>query len=393
MSHPKINIGIFGRRNTGKSTLVNLLTGQDTAIVSDIPGTTTDPVRKSVEIFGIGPVILVDTAGVDDGGELGRKRVDKSLDTLKRVECAVLLITGNQFGQYELDLIHQFRRFNVPYLILHNKSDISRIATLTRTVIKRHSDAEVLDFSAKDPGNLEIIIDALRKIVPRTSLQPDRLIGDLVRPKALVLLITPIDSEAPEGRLILPQNRTIRDALDHHCITIVIRETELEDFMRLGIEPALVITDSQAFGHVARHIPGHIPLTSFSILFSRLKGDFHTFLRSTPLLSDLKEGDKILILESCTHQTNCDDIGRVKIPGLLQQFTGKKLSFTVVGGLSEIPPDDYAFVIQCGGCMISRKQLINRISPFIEKGIPVTNYGMALAYMNGIFERVTKLFP
>ncbi len=392
MTNFRPHIGIFGRQNTGKSSLINLLTGQDTAIVSDVPGTTTDPVKKSVEIFGIGPVILVDTAGIDDAGELGRKRINKSLDAIKKVDCAVLLIAGNQFGQYELDLIRHFEKFSIPYLILHNKSDISKIAALTKTVIKHHSNAAVIDFSAKDPGDSEMIIDALRKIIPRESQQLKTLIGDLVQPKDLVLLITPIDREAPEGRLILPQNQTIRDALDNDCVTVVVKDTELDDFLKLGIQPALAVTDSQAFGYVATRIPDDVPLTSFSILFSRMRGNFHDFLQGTPHLSKLKDGDTILVLESCTHQTSCDDIGRVKIPDLLRKFTGKSLSFNVVSGLSEIIPGNYALVIQCGGCMVTRKQLMNRIKPFTEKSIPVTNYGMALAYMNGIFERATRMF-
>lgn len=392
MTNSRPHIGIFGRQNTGKSSLINLLTGQETAIVSDVPGTTTDPVKKSVEIFEIGPVVLVDTAGIDDAGELGRKRINKSLDAIKKVDCAVLLIAGNQFGQYELDLIRHFGKFRTPYLILHNKSDLSKIATLTKIAIKHHSDATVIDFSAKDPGDSEKIIDALKKIIPGESQQHRTLIGDLVKPKDTVLFITPIDSEAPEGRLILPQNQAIRDALDNHCITVVVKETELDDFLKLGIQPALVVTDSQAFGYVATRIPENVPLTSFSILFARQKGDFNDFLQGTSHLSKLKDGDNILVLESCTHQTNCDDIGRVKIPQLLRNFTGKNLSFKVVSGLSEIASTDYVLVIQCGGCMVTRKQLINRIKPFTEKDIPVTNYGMVLAYVNGIFERATRMF-
>ncbi|MDO5524213.1 MAG: [FeFe] hydrogenase H-cluster maturation GTPase HydF, partial [Bacteroidia bacterium] len=370
MSNSQPHIGIFGRRNSGKSTLINLLTGQDTAIVSDKPGTTTDPVKKSIEIFGVGATVLIDTAGIDDVGELGKKRINKSLQAIKNVDCAVLILAGNQFGQYELDLIRQFEKFNTPFLILHNKKDITKIASHTKTVIKRHTKAKVIDFSAKNPKDADKLINALKKIIPENSKQSQSLIGDLVKPKDIVLLITPIDSEAPEGRLILPQNQTIRHALNNDCITIVLKETELDDFLKLGITPALAITDSQAFGYVANRIPENVPLTSFSILFARQKGDFGAYLQGTTHISELKDGDNILILESCTHQTSCDDIGRVKIPNLLQKFTGKKLSFTFVSGLSEISPDNYALVIQCGGCMVTRKQLMNRLKPFSENNIP-----------------------
>lgn len=392
MSNSKLHIGIFGRRNSGKSTLINLLTGQETAIVSDRPGTTTDPVKKSVEVLGIGPVILVDTAGIDDVGELGKMRVNKSLQAIKKVYCAILLISGNQFGQYELDLIDRLEELGTPYLILHNKKDISKIGSHTRTVIKRHSKAKVIDFSAKNPKDADRLINALKKIIPESSKQSQSLIGDLVNSKDIVLLITPIDSEAPEGRLILPQNQTIRDALNNDCITMVVKDTELDDFLQLGIKPALAITDSQVFGFVAERIPKEVPLTSFSIIFARQKGDFEAYLQGTPHIAKLQDGDNILVLESCTHQTSCDDIGRVKIPKLLQKFTGKKLNFTFVSGLSEISPDNYSLVIQCGGCMVTRKQLINRLKMFSENNIPITNYGMALAYMNGIFERATQIF-
>ncbi|MEA5129124.1 MAG: [FeFe] hydrogenase H-cluster maturation GTPase HydF [Proteiniphilum sp.] len=393
MSINSLHIGIFGRRNTGKSSLINMLTGQDISIVSNFPGTTTDPVKKSVEIFDIGPAILIDTAGIDDLGEIGNKKIQKSQEVIMKVDCAILLIAGNQFGDYEMQLIEQFKKNDVPYLLAHNKNDIDKIAAITISAIQQHSNAEIIDFSTINPADKERLISALKRIVPSTAFQKSSLIGDLVQPKDVVLLITPIDSEAPEGRMILPQNQTIRDALDNRCITVVVRENEIADFLALGVRPALAITDSSAFGIVAEVLPEDIPLTSFSILFARMKGNFSAFLEGTPHISRLSDGDRILLLESCTHQTSCDDIGRVKIPNLLQQFTGKELNFTVVSGLSELPPKirDFSLVIQCGGCMVTRKQLINRLRPFIDRGIPVTNYGMVLAYIHGIFRRATKM--
>ncbi len=388
-----LHIGIFGRRNTGKSTLINWLTGQEVSLVSSMPGTTTDPVKKSLEIPGIGAVVLIDTAGIDDLGELGSQRIRRSQEVISKVDCALLLIAGNQFGEYEVQLIAQFKELNVPYLILHNKNDIDKIATITETVIRHHSSAEIIDMHTGDDTYREVVLEALKRIIPDTKQGNNSLIGDLVKPGEVVLMITPIDSEAPEGRLILPQNQAIRDALDHDCITVVLKETELKNFMDKGIKPALAITDSQLFGEVAQLLPEEIPLTSFSILFARQKGDFASFLRGTPHISKLKEGDHILLLESCTHHSSCDDIGRVKIPRLLQAFTGHVLHFTVVSGLSSLPADirKYALVIQCGGCMVTRRQLINRLHPLIDAGIPVTNYGMTLAYMNGIFERATAM--
>lgn len=388
-----LHIGIFGRRNTGKSTLINWLTGQEVSLVSSMPGTTTDPVKKSLEIPGIGAVVLIDTAGIDDLGELGSQRIRRSQEVISKVDCALLLIAGNQFGEYEVQLIAQFKELNVPYLILHNKNDIDKIATITETVIRHHSSAEIIDMHTGDDTYREVVVEALKRIIPDTKQGNNSLIGDLVKPGEVVLMITPIDSEAPEGRLILPQNQAIRDALDHDCITVVLKETELKNFMDKGIKPALAITDSQLFGEVVQLLPEEIPLTSFSILFARQKGDFASFLRGTPHISKLKEGDHILLLESCTHHSSCDDIGRVKIPRLLQAFTGHVLHFTVVSGLSSLPADirNYALVIQCGGCMVTRRQLINRLHPFIDAGIPVTNYGMTLAYMNGIFERATAI--
>lgn len=388
-----LHIGIFGRRNTGKSTLINWLTGQEVSLVSPMPGTTTDPVKKSLEIPGIGAVVLIDTAGIDDLGELGSQRIRRSREVISKVDCALLLIAGNQFGEYEVQLIGQFKELNLPYLILHNKNDIDKIATITETVIRRHSSAEIIDLHTGDESHRRVVVEAMKRIIPETTPGNNSLIGDLVKPGDVVLMVTPIDSEAPEGRLILPQNQAIRDALDHDCITVVLKESELKRFMDKGIKPALAITDSQVFGEVAQLLPEEIPLTSFSILFARQKGDFESFLRGTPHISKLKEGDHILLLESCTHHSSCDDIGRVKIPRLLQAFTGHTLHFTMVSGLSPLPADirKYALVIQCGGCMVTRRQLINRLHPFIDAGIPVTNYGMTLAYMNGIFERATAM--
>ena len=387
-------IGIFGRRNSGKSSLINQLTGQDIAIVSDKPGTTTDPVSKSVEIFGIGPVILIDTAGIDDAGELGEKRIKKSLEVIKKVDCAILLISENLFTDFEQNLINQFNEFEIPYLIVHNKSDISSLNKDTIAEIRKYSSSDILDFSTVNDEKKEELISLIKETIPTTSYQKPSLLGDLVKPKDVVLLITPIDSEAPDGRMILPQNMAIRDVLDNDCITVVVKETELLDFLKLGIRPVLAVTDSQAFEYVSKHIPEDIPLTSFSIVFARMKGDFEKYLKGTPHISQLNDGDRVLILESCTHQVSCDDIGRIKIPKLLQQFTGKQLHFDFVSGLSELTNqvENYSLVIQCGGCMVTRKQLLNRLKPYIEAGIPVTNYGMTLAYVNGIFERATASF-
>ena len=373
MSVSNLHIGIFGRINTGKSSLINMLTGQNISIVSDRKGTTTDPVKKSVEIPGVGPAILIDTAGIDDLSEIGLLKINKSKEVIRSVDCAILAIAGNQFGDYEVRLIDLFKKYDVPYIIVHNKNDLSKIAAITKNAIRWHTKAEIIDVSTYQPEDKEVLISALKRIIPKTIYQQNTLLGDLVKPKDIVLLIVAIDSEAPAGRLILPQNQTIRDVIDNDCMAIVIKEPELDDFLKLGITPAIIVTDSQIFDKVVDKIPESIPLTGFSILFARLKGDFASYLHGTNYISKLEDEDNILILENCTHQSSCDDIGRVKIPKLLQDHTGKKLNFKIVSGLSELPENrsDFAMVIQCGGCMATRKQIHNRIQPFINAGVPV----------------------
>lgn len=391
----KPHIGIFGRRNNGKSSLINTLTGQEIAIVSDVAGTTTDPVKKSIEIEGIGPVIIIDTAGIDDTGELGQKRVAKSRDILKIIDMAILVLSANRFDEIESELLNEFRKLDLPYLIIHNKSDEEPLDPVLSEAIGAKFAVPVFDFSAHFPTNLESLITLLRQTMPESAFRKQTLVGDLLSYGDVVMLITPIDIEAPEGRMILPQVQVIRDVLDHDGIAVVCKEREVDALLKkLNPKPALVITDSQVFPKADAAIPKDIPLTSFSIVLARQKGDFEEYMKGTPRLSTLKEGDRVLILESCTHHVSCDDIGRVKIPRWLSNFTGKKLEFDVVAGLSQItrPITDYAIVIQCGGCMITRKQLHSRLRPAIEAGIPVTNYGMAIAYVHGIYNRAIAPF-
>jgi len=389
------HIGIFGRRNSGKSSLINALTELDIAIVSEVAGTTTDPVKKSMEIFGIGPAIVIDTAGIDDSGELGSKRVAKSKEILKVIDLAILVISDNTFDDSEKELITEFRSHDVPFLIIHNKSDLVSLDTTLARVIGDTFSVPVIDFCATHPENLEKVIESLRETIPETSYLKRTLVGDLISPGDVVLLITPIDSEAPEGRMILPQMQVIRDVLDHDGICAVIKEHEVAAYVqKMEPKPVLAITDSQVFPKADAAIPKEIMLTSFSIVLARQKGDFRHYMEGVPKISQLKKGDRVLILESCTHQISCDDIGRMKIPKWLDKFTGKKLNYDVVAGLNKIerPITDYAIVIQCGGCMITRKQVHQRLKPAIDAGIPVTNYGMAIAYVHGIYDRAIAPF-
>ncbi|OQA00946.1 MAG: tRNA modification GTPase MnmE [Bacteroidetes bacterium ADurb.Bin408] len=390
----KPHIGIYGRRNNGKSALINYLTEQNTAIVSDHPGTTTDPVKKSVEIFGIGPAIIVDTAGIDDTGELGRLRVEKSLKTVPAVDMAILVITQNTFDRPEEEIIDRLNDYNVPFIVVHNKSDLAPLDTETKNMIESKYSVPVLDFSTFDASQKEQLIDYIVKTMPESVYANNSLFGGIVKPKDTVLLVTPIDSEAPAGRMILPQVMAWRDVLDNDCICVSVKESELEDVLKKGLKPSLVVTDSQVFAQVSRIVPDDIMLTSFSILFAHYRGNFNACLQGTPYINCLSDTDKVLILESCTHQVSCEDIGRYKIPGWIKTHTGKYPEFVVVSGLSDIPGaiEDYAIVIQCGGCMVTQKQLNGRLKPFIDKGIPVTNYGMVIAWMSGIFERVTEPF-
>lgn len=389
----KPHIGIFGRMNNGKSSIINKLTGQPMAIVSEQAGTTTDPVKKSIEIFGIGPVVLIDTAGIDDVSALGKQRVEKTYQVLKEIDCAILVIAGEEFGVAECNIIEQFKKHEVPFIIVHNKSDIYSLPIKKKTIIEKGFDTTVLEFSAlKDDA--KILQVALKKAIPESAFKKASLLGGLIKPGDVVVLVTPIDDEAPEGRMILPQVMAIRDVLDHDCICVVLKETALQQYFDSNMpRPALVVTDSQAFKIVNEIVPNDVMLTSFSIIMARLRGDFENYLEGTPHLSKLKNGDKILMLESCTHEISCGDIGRVKLPNLIRKFTGKNIDFTYLSGLTPILNiKQYAMAIQCGGCMATRKQLINRTNMAVENGIPISNYGMAIAYMNGIFERVTKIF-
>jgi len=391
----KPHIGIFGRRNNGKSSLINCLAAQEVAIVSKEAGTTTDPVKKSIEITDLGPVIMVDTAGTDDTGELGNKRVAKTREVIRTIDLAILVLAQNTFDQEEEAILEQLNRWEVSYLLVHNKSDLEPVSESLKQKLLKKTGQAPFEFSALHPSRREELIGLISKSIPETAYLAKSLVGDIISQGDLVLLITPIDEEAPEGRLILPQVQAIRDILDNDAIAVVAKEREIDSLLkRLSPRPALAITDSQVFKKADASIPEDIPLTSFSTVLARYKGDFESYLAGTPHLSRLSNGDKILILESCTHHVSCDDIGRVKIPRWLSHFSGKQLEYEVVAGLGQVPGKitDYSLVIQCGGCMITRKQLINRLKPAIDAGVPVTNYGMAIAYMHGIYERAVAPF-
>jgi [FeFe] hydrogenase H-cluster maturation GTPase HydF len=391
----KPHIGIFGRRNFGKSSLINALTGQDVAIISEQPGTTTDPVKKSIEIPDVGPVILIDTAGIDDVGPLGNLRIQKTMEVMKIIDLAILVLNNNETGDYEERLLNDFYEAGIPYVFVHNKSDRVPLDSGFRDALTQKHPAPVIEFNSVNPGNLEDLIAAIRKTTPETAYRNHSLLGDLVSYGDVVLLITPVDTEAPEGRLILPQVQVIRDLLDNECVAIVLKEREVDAFLRKTmIKPKLVICDTSVILKADASVPKDIPLTGFSILLARHKGEFESYLKGTPAISDLRNDDRVLLLESCTHHVSCDDIGRTKIPRWMSSFTGKFLHYDVVSGLNRLqrPITDYALVIQCGGCMITRKQLVNRLKPAIEAGIPVTNYGMAIAYMQGVYRRAIKPF-
>jgi [FeFe] hydrogenase H-cluster maturation GTPase HydF len=391
----KPHIGIYGRRNNGKSSLINYIAGQDIAIVSDHAGTTTDPVKKSFEITDFGPVILVDTAGIDDSGDLGQKRVERTIRTLAIIDLALLVVTNNSWSEYEDELIKKFRDHDLPFIVIHSKSDIEEPTVDFKDKISSITGTSLFEFSSIDKRDYEELINLIRISIPEHSYKTPTLLGDLINNGDIVILITPIDIEAPAGRMILPQVQAIRDILDNDAVAIVLKEMEVDSFLKkTKIKPALAITDSQAFVKANASIPEDVPLTSFSIMLARFKGDFDNYLKGTPKISELKDGDKVLLLESCTHNVSCDDIGRMKIPRWISSFTGKKIEYDVVAGLDILPRPvtDYSLVIQCGGCMITRKQLHNRLRMAIRSGVPVTNYGMAIAYVKGIYKRAVAPF-
>ena len=391
----KPHIGIFGRRNYGKSSLINYLTAQQIAIVSEAPGTTTDPVRKTMEIIGVGPVVWVDTAGIDDEGELGRLRVGKSYEALPQCDLVLLLVSRNTFGAPERDVVDACKAAKVPFLLVYSQSDRSQPQEEFLDEVERACGMRPFAMNVCDDSFREPLTDLIRKALPESAYVHGGLLGGVISEGDIVVMVTPIDSSAPEGRMILPQVQVLRDILDNHAKAVVCRETELERTLQeLASAPRLVVTDSQAFALVSQVVPKEVPLTSFSVVLARAKGLFADYVKGTPAIDRLKDGDRILLMESCTHNLTCEDIGRVKIPHLLSKHTGRQLHFDVVAGLSqpERPMTDYALVIQCGGCVVTPKQLASRLAPAIAAGVPVSNYGLTLAYLNGIFQRSMAVF-
>jgi [FeFe] hydrogenase H-cluster maturation GTPase HydF len=391
----KPHIGIFGRRNFGKSALINTMVGQNIAIVSEHPGTTTDPVKKSIEIPGIGPAIIIDTAGIDDTGTLGDLRVQKTKEIYTIIDLALIVLNGNEITDVEISLLDELYDSGIPFLFVHNKEDIDPLKEDFKGFLQDKFKVSVISFSALKPHNLNELFHNIVRTMPETAYHKQSMLGNLISYGDIVLLITPIDTEAPEGRLILPQVQAIRDILDNDCIAVVLKEREVDGFLRkTGIKPKLAVCDTSVVLKADASLSSDIPLTGFSILLARFKGEFEYYRKGTPEISKLKNGDRVLMLESCTHHLACDDIGRVKIPRWMSSFTGKELHFDVVAGLNQLsrPVTDYALVIQCGGCMITRKQLTNRLKPAIDAGIPVTNYGMAIAWIQGVYDRVMMPF-
>lgn len=394
-SAERIHIGIFGRRNAGKSSLINALTGQNLAIVSDVKGTTTDPVLKAMELLPLGPVVMIDTPGLDDTGELGALRIQKTYQILNKTDIALVVIDAT-VGMTDADaaILMRIQEKEIPYLLVWNKADqLGTDAELkgdfAGSIPKEHS----LLISASTGSHIHELKEKLASLVP-TQGNDRRIVSDLIRPGDFVVLVVPIDKAAPKGRLILPQQQTIRDILDTGATAIVTRDTELSDTLnRLGELPSLVITDSQAFEKVARLTPPEVPLTSFSILFARYKGNLNTVVNGARALDTLKDQDTVLICEGCTHHRQCEDIGTVKLPRWIREHTGKSLNFVFTSG-TEFPTDlrPYRMIIHCGGCTLNEREMQFRLKCAEDAGIPITNYGTAIAYMKGILERSIQVF-
>ncbi|MBR3818699.1 MAG: [Clostridia bacterium] len=386
VSAERIHIGFFGLRNAGKSSVVNAVTGQSLSLVSDVKGTTTDPVKKAMELLPLGPVVIIDTPGVDDEGELGEMRVKRAKQMLNIVDIAVLVVDAPK-GIQTLDneLISLFKKKNIPYIVVFNKSDLL-------SEIPGNKENEIY-VSAFNGDNINLLKEKIASFAKQKE-NSKKIIADLIEKGDIVVLVVPIDESAPRGRLILPQQQVIRELIENGAAAVVCRDTELSETLdSLGKKPKLVITDSQAFGRVSEITPDDIPLTSFSILFARYKGDLVSAVRGAATLDKLKDGDTVLISEGCTHHRQCNDIGTVKLPNWIKNHTKKNVDFAFTSG-GEFPDDlsDYALVVHCGACMLNAREMQSRMGFAADCGVPMTNYGTAIAHMHGILRRSVELF-
>lgn len=400
----RLHISFFGKRNSGKSSIINAVTGQKLAIVSDVLGTTTDPVYKTMELLPIGPVMLIDTPGIDDEGELGALRVKKSYQVLNKTDVAVLVVDGcHGLSPEDEKLIERFVSKKIPYLVVCNKADLvpDQAEQLTEQRMKkeRSADSDAVEVShiwvsAKEKWNIWELKERIAALGVKEE-NGKRIVADLLEPSDFVVLVVPIDKAAPKGRLILPQQQTIRDILDAGAVSIVVKEDELKNTLnQLGKKPRLVITDSQVFGKVSKDTPEDIMLTSFSILFARYKGDLENAVKGARALDKIKDGDKILIAEGCTHHRQCGDIGTEKLPAWIEKYTGAKPEYVFTSG-TEFPDDlsSYKLVVHCGGCMLNEREMKYRVACALDQKVPITNYGILIAYMNGILKRSLEPFP
>ena len=392
-SSERVHIGIFGKRNAGKSSVINAITNQSLAIVSDIKGTTTDPVSKAMELLPLGPVMIIDTPGLDDVGELGKMRIQKSYQVLNKSDIGILVVDGT-LGQTDEDkaLINKFKEKNIPYIVVMNKLDLVREQqNIDENEINSKSNTIWVSSTTKE--NIYELKEMIAKQAP-TDEPKFKIVGDLLNPSDFVVLVVPIDKAAPKGRLILPQQQTIRDILEANANAIVVKENELKNTLKnLGKKPKLVITDSQVFSKVSTDTPKDILLTSFSILFSRYKGDLKETVKGVKTLENLKDNDTILISEGCTHHRQCDDIGTVKIPKWITKYTNKKINFEFTSG-TEFPYDlsKYKMIIHCGGCTLNEREMKYRVKCAQDQNIPFTNYGILIAYTQGILKRTLEPF-
>lgn len=389
----RLHIGIFGKTNVGKSSLLNRITNQDVSIVSDIAGTTTDVVEKSMELLPIGPVNFLDTAGINDTTALSEERIEKTMKILNRTDVAVIVCDFNGVDKYEKELIEKFQELKIPFLIIVNKTDLQPISDKDFAELKEYCNNVILTSTKTDNELVYKFKEIVVRLLPDDYVNSPKIVGDLIQPKSTVILVIPIDKEAPKGRIILPQVQVLRDLLDSNCLTMSVKESELQQALdSLKEPPALVITDSQAFKQVAEIVPKNVALTSFSILFARLKGDLNAFVEGAKAIDNLNDGDKVLILESCTHHAIEDDIGRVKIPRLLKQKTGKELIIDNIAGHDFPDISQYKLVIHCGACMTNRREVLSRILIANDKNIPISNYGIVISYCLGILPRAMKIF-